>query len=232
MTLDSPDLKRLWGLLDESLELPPAQRNAWLAELEGRDAKSAEILRGLYGVPGQERKLGAMEDPHFLEHLSTLLIESPGVSPIGKRFGPYLAQQLLAQGGMGSVWRAKRMDGLFEREVALKLVHPALMGRVMTERLAREREILGGLSHPNIARLLDAGFTDDGQPYLALEYVDGTPLTTYCDDRQLTVRERLQLFRQVLAAVQYAHARLVIHRDLKPSNILVTGNGQVVLLDF
>src|SRR5208282_5847645 len=123
-------------------------------------------------------------------------------------------------------------DGLFTRQVALKLIHPALKSRVTSERFAREREILASLNHAHIARLLDAGIAEDGQSYLALDYVAGTPLTTYCDERRLSVHERLELFRQVLSAVQYAHAHLVIHRDLKPANILVTDEGQVQLLDF
>jgi len=146
--------------------------------------------------------------------------------------GAYRVLSLLGYGGMGSVWLAERVDGLFDRQVALKLVHSTLLGRVMIERFARERGILASLTHPNIARLLDAGLTEDGHPYLALEYVAGTPLNNYCDHRRRSVRERLELFRQVLSAVQYAHAHLVIHRDLKPSNILVTDEGHVQLLDF
>ena len=163
-------------------------------------------------------------------HVASLVEADPGL--IGKQFGPYRVLALLGHGGMGSVWLAERVDGLFTRQVALKLVHPALKSRVMSERFAREREILASLNHPNIARLLDAGFAEDGQSYLALDYVAGTPLTTYCDEPRLSVRERLELFRQVLSAVQYAHAHLVIHRDLKPANILVTEEGQVQLLDF
>jgi serine/threonine protein kinase len=139
---------------------------------------------------------------------------------------------LLGHGGMGSVWLAERVDGLFTRRVALKLIHPALVSQLMTERFSREREILASLNHQNITRLIDAGFAADDQPYLALEYVDGRPITDYCDERRLSVRERLELLRQVLSAVQYAHAHLVIHRDLKPSNILVTEDGQAHLLDF
>jgi serine/threonine-protein kinase len=150
----------------------------------------------------------------------------------GRRFGSYRVLSLLGHGGMGSVWLAERADGLFTRQVALKLVHPALAGGVMTERFARERDILAALNHPNIARLLDAGFGEESQPFLALQYVDGEPITAYCEHRQLSVRERLQLFLQVLSAVSYAHAHLVVHRDLKPSNILVTPDGQVQLLDF
>ncbi len=133
---------------------------------------------------------------------------------------------------MGSVWLAERTDGLFKRQVALKLVHSALVSRVTAERFAREREILASLSHPNIARLLDAGIADEGQPYLALEYIVGTPIAAYCDERKLTIAQRLALFQQVLAAVQYAHSHLVIHRDLKSTNILVSEDGQVHLLDF
>ena len=132
---------------------------------------------------------------------------------------------------MGSVWLAERADGLFSRRVALKLVHRTLEAAA-TERFARERQILAGLDHPHIARLLDAGFTEDGQPYLALEYVEGQPLTAYCDARALGLRGRIELFLQVVGAVQFAHANLVVHRDLKPANILVTADGQLRLLDF
>ena len=162
--------------------------------------------------------------------LASLLPADTGL--VGRQFGPYRVLSLLGHGGMGSVWLAERTDGLFTRTVALKLVHPALVGRVMTERFGREREILASLNHPNIARLFDAGLSQDGQPYLALEYIAGMPLTVYCDERRLPLRERLELFRQVLSAVQYAHAHLVIHRDLKPSNILVSDDGQAHLLDF
>ena len=134
---------------------------------------------------------------------------------------------------MGSVWLAERVDGLFTRQVALKLVHPALIGRAVSERFTREREILASLSHPNIARLFDAGFSEDDQPYLALEYIAGTPLTTYCDDRCLGNSPAVGTLPAGLGRrSQYAHAHLVIHRDLKPSNILVTEDGQAHLLDF
>jgi tetratricopeptide (TPR) repeat protein len=150
----------------------------------------------------------------------------------GRRFGPYRVLRLLGQGGMGSVWLAERADGLFARQVALKLVHASLAGRALAERFARERSILAALEHPHIARLLDAGVAEDGQPYLAIEYVEGAPLTAYCDRHRLPLAARLGLMLQVLSAVQYAHQNLVIHRDLKPANILVTPQGQVRLLDF
>jgi eukaryotic-like serine/threonine-protein kinase len=150
----------------------------------------------------------------------------------GARLGAYELVRPLGSGGMAEVWLAKRADGTFEREVALKLPLRLLSRRDLEPRFLRERNILASLNHPNIAKLFEAGFGDLGQPYLALEYVNGTPITEYCDKHRLSVRERLELFRQVLEAVQYAHARLVIHRDLKPSNILVTDEGNAQLLDF
>jgi WD40 repeat protein/serine/threonine protein kinase len=219
---------RLLALLDESLDLGPAEQETWLARLESTEPELAPLLRKL--LTAQDR----MAAQGFLETLSPLSEPSPAAEPelIGKQLGPYRIVSLLGHGGMGSVWLAERADGLFNRQVALKLIRSSLTGRVMAERFSREREILASLSHPNIARLFDAGFAADGQPYLALEYIPGIPLKTYCDEHRLTVNARLELFRQVLAAVQYAHARLVIHRDLKPSNILVTEDGQVHLLDF
>ena len=222
---------RVSRLLDESLELTPVEREQWLACLETTDPAAALVLRDLFASQAASKEAGFLEDRGQLARELGSVTESV-TGMIGKQFGAYRVLSLVGRGGMGSVWLAERTDGLFTRRVALKLVHPALMDRVMTERLAREREILASLSHPNIARLFDAGIAEDGQPYLALEYVAGTPLTTFCDDRRLPITARLDLFRQVLDAVQYAHANLVIHRDLKPSNILVTEEGHALLLDF
>jgi WD40 repeat protein/tRNA A-37 threonylcarbamoyl transferase component Bud32 len=217
-------------LLDELLALSFPERAAWLEALGRREPELAADLRNLF-EPVEGRAGGILA---AAEDLGDQLAALPpaGHSLVGRRFGPYCVHSLLGHGGMGSVWLAERVDGLFTRRVALKLVHPALMGLGLAERLSRERAILASLDHPNIARLYDAGLAEDGQPYLALEYIPGTPLGTHCDRRQLGVRGRLLLFRQVLAAVQYAHAHLVIHRDLKPSNILVTDEGRVCLLDF
>ena len=133
---------------------------------------------------------------------------------------------------MGAVWLAERTDGFINRTVALKLPHGAWRRAGLAERMAREREILATLTHPNIARLYDAGLTGDGQPYLAIEYVEGQPIDEYCRSRQLELKPLLALFAQVANAVAYAHRQLVVHRDLKPANILVTADGQVRLLDF
>jgi eukaryotic-like serine/threonine-protein kinase len=228
--LDPAQYAHLSALLDQSLELEPDARVAWLAQLAQHEPESATLLRELLATGAAAAAEPLVSPDTLLRELAAQ--EEGDAALIGKRFGPYRVLSLLGRGGMGSVWLAERVDGLFSRQVALKLVSAALLGKVVLERLAREREILGSLAHANIARLLDAGFAADGQPYLALEYVDGIPLTSYCDERRLGLHERLQLFRQVLSAVQYAHARLVIHRDLKPSNILVSADGQVHLLDF
>ena len=229
--LGAAEFSRLSALWDESIEMAPAERDTWLGALERSDPKVAALLRELSVSQQASRERGFLQTGDLVAgHVASLVEADPGL--IGRQFGPYRVLAALGQGGMGSVWLAERADGLFTRQVALKLIHPALKSRVTSERFAREREILAGLNHSHIARLLDAGIADDGQSYLALDYVAGTPLTTYCDEHRLSVRERLVLYRQVLSAVQYAHAHLVIHRDLKPANILVTEEGQVQLLDF
>jgi serine/threonine-protein kinase len=146
--------------------------------------------------------------------------------------GPYRLIRRLGVGGMNDVWLAQRADKAFEREVALKVPTLSRLRKDLPRRFERERDILAGLEHPNIARPHDAGVSTEGLPYLAMEYVQGQPLTAWCDGHRLGVRERLKLFLQVLDAVQYAHGKQVLHPSIKPSNILVTDSGQVRLLDF
>jgi len=229
--LDPTQAARLSALLDDALARPPDARAAWLAELDDRDPLAGAHLRGLLASLSAAQAEGLLEGRGFADAGFAAALGTDDTLA-GRQIGPYRVLQPIGQGGMGTVWLAERADGLFERKVALKLVHLALVGSVLAERFARERSILAGLDHPHIARLLDAGVTPDGQPYLALEYVEGTPLTAYCDEHQLDLDARLRLFGQVLDAVQYAHSNLVIHRDLKPSNILVTETGDVRLLDF
>jgi WD40 repeat protein/TPR repeat protein len=219
-------------LLDEALPLDERGRRRWLETLPRKDEDLVAALRDA---------LLPVSMPHAVPHSLSTLPKFPagdvetGVtdcSRAGDRVGPYLLIHLLGTGGMAEVWLARRVDGAFEREVALKLALAALPRSDLQQRFARERDILAALHHPNIALLFEAGFAANGQPYLALEYVRGTPLTSHCDAHRLSIRARLELFQQVLHAVQYAHGHLVIHRDLKPSNILVTEDGQVRLLDF
>src|SRR5437764_11426248 len=158
-----------------------------------------------------------------------LVQEHAGESAIGRRFGAYRVTAVLGYGGMGAVYLANRDDQVYTNEVAIKaLRHDFVEGPQARDRFRQERQILAGLSHPNIARLLDGG--EDPAPYLVMERIEGIPLTRYCEGR--TVEERLALFLGVCDAVQYAHAHLVVHRDLKPSNILVTADGFPKLLDF
>jgi len=150
----------------------------------------------------------------------------------GTTAGEWRLIEEIGRGGMGTVYRAIRGDGEFSIEAAIKVLAPGFNSRILLDRFRRERQILARLEHPNIARLLDGGKTPSGQPYLVMEYVAGMPLTRYCDERQLSIRERIALFRKVCDAVSCAHRNLVIHRDLKPDNILVTGDGIPKLLDF
>ncbi len=150
----------------------------------------------------------------------------------GQVIGPYQLHEEIGRGGMGTVWRAERVDGGFQQTVAIKLIKRGMDTNEVIRRFAQERQILSLLNHPNIARLLDGGSTEDGRPYLVMEYIDGRPLLEYCREKGLTERERLGVFRTICAAVQHAHSHLVIHRDLKPRNVMVRANGEVKLLDF
>src|ERR1700733_8023060 len=178
-----------WGRISAGLgsvlELAGDERERWLTQLEISDPDVGRQLRELVAT---HEAIGASSflDRSPLESLDrasdlTEASTAPGSALIGKQFGPYRVLSLLGYGGMGSVWLAERIDGLFARQVALKLVHAGLIGAEISERFTREREILASLNHPNIARLLDAGLSPDGQPYLALDYVAGAPLTLFCD---------------------------------------------------
>jgi serine/threonine-protein kinase len=217
--LSSQRWQRLRDLLDLGLAQAASEREAWLLALGPDDADLLPRLRSLLS--------------HRSEPLNSLPLARTGpAGHEGQRVGPYRLLRPLGEGGMASVWLAERVDLLQARQVALKLPRLALPGNGLKERLGREREILASLQHPNIAAIYDAGVSDDGQPWLALEYVQGQPIDAYCRAQALSVRARLHLFLQVLHAVAHAHARLVVHRDLKPANILVTAEGQVRLLDF
>jgi serine/threonine-protein kinase len=210
-------------LLDEALELAPEQRLSWLETLDVSPALLKDKLRSLLSA-------GALPE-NFLSTIPPFgTAERTGTQH--EVVGRYRLIRELGTGGMGAVWLAERTDGLLNRPVALKLPHRAWGCALLAERMAREREILAALSHSNIATLYDAGIADDGQPFLALEYVAGEPIDVYCETRRLSLRKRLQLFLQVADAVAHAHTKLIVHRDLKPSNILVTAAGQVRLLDF
>ena len=170
-------------------------------------------------------------DPIARRWRSELEAETTAITH-GALIGPYRLVRELGQGGMGVVYLAERADGQFEQRVALKLIKRGMDSDEILRRFLAERQVLARLSHPHIARLLDGGVTAEGQPYFAMEYVDGVPLHHYCEERSLGFEDRLRLFREVCEAVQYAHRSLVVHRDLKPSNILVTSAGETKLVDF
>jgi serine/threonine protein kinase/Tfp pilus assembly protein PilF len=220
-------------LLDEALGLDMAGRRAWLEKLAPEHQDLAIPLRDAL-LPGAP----ATADLQALNSLPKLNVTDDVSAPAlgallpGARVGPYELIRRLGAGGMAEVWLVRRADGAFKREVAMKLPRVSHRDAGLEARFARERDILASLEHPHIARLYDAGVDPQGLPYLSLEYVQGEPLTNWCDARRLGIRERLALFLQVIDAVQYAHEKHVIHRDLKPSNILVTESGQVRLLDF
>lgn len=166
----------------------------------------------------------------FVESLAAKRPEPPDLA--GKHIGAWRLLRPLGRGGMGLVYEAERVDGAYEQRSALKLLTTALVGTEAYERFLGERQILAGLEHPAIARIVDGGVTEDGTPWFAMEHVEGEPIDAYCDRRRLGIRERLELILQVCTAVEHAHRRLVVHRDLKPANVLVTEERQVKLLDF
>lgn len=228
--IDKSRWPRLSPLLDELLDLEPAQRPARLDVLEAQDPELAADLRELLW------RQDAMDAANYLATPALQSMEAQPIKPsnsAGQQIGAYTLEREIGQGGMGTVWLARRTDGRFEGLAAIKFLHAGLLGRGGAGRFAREGQILARLAHPHIARLLDAGIAEPGeQPYLVLEYVDGLPLDQYCETQALKARERVALFQDVLAAVAHAHTKLILHRDLKPSNILVTSAGEVKLLDF
>jgi eukaryotic-like serine/threonine-protein kinase len=220
------DWQRVRPILESPLELDSVQRPGF--------------LDGACTDPSLRRELESLIAAH--EGAGTaLLSETPALNFFskvrfglltGKRIGPYEILGEIALGGMGAVYRAVRADGQYKQQVAVKIVRADLAPDITATRFRNERQILASLDHPNITKILDGGTTDDRLPYFVMEYIDGLPITEYCDQHKLSVDARLTIFRTVCAAVHYAHQRLVVHRDLKPSNILVTAAGVPKLLDF
>jgi eukaryotic-like serine/threonine-protein kinase len=227
---DDPLLRR-WaeadGLLAALLEMTARQRSEFLDDRCAGDAELRQIL---------EELLLRTDDPgdDFLPLLPHHPVPRPADPPPaepGARFGPFEVERIVGRGGLGVVYLARRVEGGFEQRVAIKVLLEN-QGPDLLRHFERERDILAAVDHPYIARLLDAGLTPDGRPYLVMEYVDGRPITRFCDEEELPIRARLRLFLRVCDAVATAHARPVVHRDLKPSNILVRRDGSPKLLDF
>ncbi|HSE27488.1 MAG TPA: protein kinase [Gemmatimonadales bacterium] len=220
-----PDLwQAAQPLLDEVLDTPAATRGSIFARIRTERPEVARLVEALLAAEDV--------DSPTLDGLglADVLREPPALG--GQAIGPYTLERLLGEGGMGTVWLGRRSDGVFEGAAAIKLLHLGGLGPGRAERFQREATLLARLDHPNIARLLDAGVTPAGQPYLVLEHVDGVRLDRHCAERRHPLEERLSLFTQVCAAVSAAHRALIVHRDIKPANVLVAADGRVKLLDF
>ncbi len=228
--------ERVSEILDRIFEHPPDEWQAVADEV----CEDETVQSDVEAILETENEAAAFLEAGAGPHLSALLPEEEStdsgeaaIDPLdtGQRLGAYRITDMLGQGGMSVVYRAERADNQFEQTVAVKLLrsvpHPEVLQRFRTE-----RHILAALDHPNIAQILDGGTTPDGRPYFVMEYVDGRPITEYCNENQLSIEERLDLFSTVVETVQYAHRSLIIHRDLKPSNVLVRDDGAVKLLDF
>jgi non-specific serine/threonine protein kinase/serine/threonine-protein kinase len=227
--MSTSDWSRITEIFDEARQRPRAEREAFLRTACEDQATRAEVEAMLRTYD---------EDPDFLESPADAAaaiqsVEQQAGQPAeGRRLGPYRIVREIGRGGMGVVYEARRDDEEFERRVAIKGLPVAWAASALAERFRFERRVLAGLDHPNIARLLDAGTTDDGVPYFVMEYVDGQPIDAWCRERGLTVRQRVAVLQQVCSAVAHAHENLVVHRDLKPANILMTTDGVPKLLDF
>lgn len=220
--------QQIQSLFAELIDSGTGERAAHLAHACGEDLDLRASVESLLEADG------GREDPllHVIGHAAESLLEDHRDRLIGTKIGPYRVVSVLGHGGMSTVYRGERDDAQYQQTVAIKVLQQATLHPRLRNRLHSERHILATLDHPSIARLIDSGDLEDGTPYLVMEHVDGESIDAYCDSRTLFIRERLELFVQVCAAVQYAHRNLVVHRDIKPSNIFVTGEGTPKLLDF
>jgi len=223
--MDSQRWRQIQGLFEEALEIPSAGRETFLKDRCGDDESLIQEVLSLLAADGGQHSL-------LDNQVSDMVSLSKPKELLGSTIGPYKIVETIASGGMGTVYLAERADGQFDRKVAVKLVRHGMDSEVIQRRFVAERQILAGLEHPNISRLIDGGLTDDGLPWFCMEYVDGNPIDRHCDMRQLSIEERLRLFLTVCRTVEHAQQNLVVHRDLKPSNILVSADGTVKLLDF
>lgn len=235
MTLDTPGTsinprwERLQELFARAVDLPEQERESFVNQETQDDPELREELLGLLACD-TGKKTGPLT--YALGEALDATTRDRRRALVGRLVGNYKLVSVLGHGGTGTVYLGERADRQYSAQVAVKIVDSATIHGELGLRFRAERQILASLNHPNIARLLDAGETDDGQPYLVMEYVHGEPVDRYCDRVQLDLRKRLELFLEICAAVQYAHQNLVVHRDLKPPNILVTSDGSPKLLDF
>ena len=222
------ELSLIRRIYEEALPMDGASQDAFIRrECQGREDLQAEVHRL---IQAHGNLPAWLDQPVLGIPLAFGAHEPPKLE--GRVIGGYTLTRELGRGGMGTVYLAERSDGVFHRQAAIKLILPPFNSAAMRARFQQEREILASLDHPNIAKLLDAGTTTEGWSYFVMEFVEGKPIHLWCDEKKLNITERVQLFRDVIEAVDYAHRHLVVHRDLKPANILVTNEGVVKLLDF
>jgi serine/threonine-protein kinase len=228
-TLDSLSWSRVREAFDHALDLDAVARAQLIDTLSREDAAAARAVSELLAAHARhEGRTDAAQ-----ERLAAGVAQAVGAEPVaGARFGAYALEREVGRGGMGVVYAAQRVDGAVERRVAIKVLQRGGYDAASLQRFRAERDLIARLAHPGIARLYDAGETEGGAPYFVMEYVDGVPLTTYCDRERLGIRDRVRLFARVCEAVRYAHGQLVLHRDLKPGNILVDREGNPHLIDF
>lgn len=217
--------QKIQSLFEQTLELVSDKRNAFLKQACADDR---ELYKEVISLLEADANTHSLLDGLALDAVDF----AKDFNLEGQHIGPYKIVREIGRGGMGAVYLAERAEGDFEQQVAVKLIKPGMDSRQILERFQSERQILARLMHPNIARLLDGGVNKDGLPYFAMEYLEGEPISDYCDKHKLSIEKRLELFQTICAAVHYAHRNLVVHRDLKPGNILVSEDGTVKLLDF
>jgi serine/threonine-protein kinase len=223
-------LSRVESIFYEALEQPANDRPAFLADRCEGDGALLHDVQAMLDADGSED--GFLAGPALGSSFAMPSLGSLGESSSSQRIGPYQLLRPLGSGGIANVWLARRVDGQFDKQVAIKLIKRGMDTDAIVQRFMLERQLLARLEHPLIARLLDGGMTDAGLPYLIMEYVDGVPIDLYCREKRVGVTERITLFCRICEAVQYAHQSLVIHRDIKPGNILVNSEGDPKLLDF
>ncbi|RZA15469.1 MAG: serine/threonine protein kinase, partial [Lysobacteraceae bacterium] len=224
--------RRAMAAFDAVVELAGEAREQRLRELSDRDPGLADELRAMLAADASAGQPFGGDAAAWGRALHERDADAPADGMVGRQLGAWRIVGAIGRGGMGTVYAVQRSDGAYAQQAALKLIRAAADSPAARERFLRERQLLAQLHHPNIATLLDGGFSDEGDPYFVMEYVDGAPIDRWCDARKLDLRQRVHLFMQVLEAVGHAHRNLVIHRDLKPSNLLVDPEGRVKLLDF
>lgn len=221
--------KRVKDIFHSAFEMNEAERERFISAECGDDETMLVEVNSLFSAHSESDS--PFDNPAF-EAISSLVEDTAVPSREGQIVGAYKIESEIGRGGMGAVYLASRADAAFDKKVAIKLIKRGFDTDEIVRRFRHERQILAALEHPNITRLLDGGSTDDGLPFLVMDYVDGKPLNVYSNENRLSIKQRLDIFLRVCSAVSYAHQNLVIHRDLKPSNILVTADGVPKLLDF